>query len=378
MASSGVTRRETGSGVGSALAWFVSPHGLGHAARAAALMAACSDARPDLRHHLFTTVPQWFFEDSLPGLDLAHHRLVCDVGMVQADALSEDVEATVRALAAWLVTAEGTVDQLASDLLDLGCRAVVADIAPLGLAVARAAGLPGVLVENFTWDWIYHAYGDPGLERWGERLGMWFASASLRIQVEPVCRPLVGAVRVAPVSRPSRVPRGATRRRLGLRDDERMVLVGQGAGSLDRNRIAGLDLGHEAVRFVVPDPAVTEPTVDGCVLRMPRSGGPRHPDLVAASDVVVAKLGYSTVAEAFHAGAALAYLRRPRFPESPVLEAFVREHLPCEPLPAAWLGDPASGRILERVARSPRPPRPSRHGAAEAAGHILAFLHLQS
>ena len=29
------------------------------------------------------------------------------------------------------------------------------DISPLGLMVAERAGLPSVLVENFTWDWLY-------------------------------------------------------------------------------------------------------------------------------------------------------------------------------------------------------------------------------
>ena len=31
-----------------------------------------------------------------------------------------------------------------------GCRFILADIAPLGIAVAQRTGIPSVLVENFT------------------------------------------------------------------------------------------------------------------------------------------------------------------------------------------------------------------------------------
>ena len=39
---------------------------------------------------------------------------------------------------------------------------VVADIPPLGIAAATAAGIPSIALGNFTWDWIYSAY--PGTE----------------------------------------------------------------------------------------------------------------------------------------------------------------------------------------------------------------------
>jgi hypothetical protein len=340
-------------------------------------MAACSERRPDLRHHVFTTVPRWFFDDSLPGVDLAHHRLECDVGMVQADAVTENVEGTVEALGSWLPWAEGAVDRLAATILDLDCRAVVADIAPLGLAAARAAGRPGILVENFTWDWIYRAYADPGLDGFGERLRGWFEMATLRIQVDPVCRPLAGAVRVPPVSRSTRVSRSDTRHRLGLREEDRVVLVGQGVAHSAGHRLQGLAVDRAALRFVVPDATVVEPARVGKVVRTPQSGGPYHPDLVAASDLVIAKLGYSTVAEVFQAGAAMAFLCRPRFPESGVLEAFVRGRLPSAALAPDWLDDPGSGAVLEDLARMPRPVTSGPNGADQAAGHILELLHLR-
>ena len=52
-----------------------------------------------------------------------------------------------------------------------------------------------------------------------------------------------------------------------------------------------------------------------------------HPDIVAASDGVVGKIGYSTLAEVYAAGVPYGFVPRPRFRESDVLSAFVQEQM---------------------------------------------------
>ena len=64
----------------SSIAYFVSPHGFGHAARAAAVMSALRRRRPDLELHVFTTVPRWFFDDSLGAVPFSYYPLATDVG----------------------------------------------------------------------------------------------------------------------------------------------------------------------------------------------------------------------------------------------------------------------------------------------------------
>ena len=99
-----------------------------------------------------------------------------------------------------------------------------------------------------------------------------------------------------------------------------------------------------------------------------------HPDLVRAADVVVGKLGYSTVAEAYAAGTRFAYLPRPAFRESAVLEQFVRENLPSTPLDPAEFDDGRWTRILDALLASPKaPPQPST-AAKDAATAIECFL----
>jgi hypothetical protein len=47
------------------LAYFITPHGFGHAARDSAIMDAVSKIVPSVSINIFATVPEWFFKDSL-------------------------------------------------------------------------------------------------------------------------------------------------------------------------------------------------------------------------------------------------------------------------------------------------------------------------
>lgn len=52
-----------------------------------------------------------------------------------------------------------------------------------------------------------------------------------------------------------------------------------------------------------------------------------HPELVKASNVVIGKVGYSTLAEIYNAGVAFGYIATSDFPESRVLVSFIRERM---------------------------------------------------
>lgn len=351
------------------IAWFVSPHGFGHAARTAAVMQAVSAARPGARHHVFTTVPREFFTESNGDDWVFYHRCACDVGMIQRTPLVEDVEATIRALQEHVLNDPARVEGLATGVATLDCELVVCDIAPLGVAIARRLSIPSVVLESFTWDWIYRAYGEPRLDRHGERMAGLVRSADLVIQTEPCCRRRQAAPVVGPISRPPQVKKAEVRQRLGVSDETGMILLSMGGA--DPSFIRGLRWSPTSrTMIVIPGFPGPEPVPDGVVY----TGEWFHPDLVSASDLVIAKLGYSTVAEVFSAATRLAYLRRPRFPESPVLEAFVRKHIPSEPLPEDWLGDASVPEIIMDLLGAPRPTGTRPNGADEAAKLILSFL----
>jgi hypothetical protein len=355
------------------IAYFITPHGFGHASRAAAIMAAAERLRPEIRFEIFTTSPRWIFEDSLQNA-FGYHAHAVDLGLVQRSPFEEDMAATLAALGEMLPFDPQLLDSLSAQIKDLGCRVVVCDIAALGIAAARRAGLPSVLVENFTWDWIYRDYSEqsPEIIPFADYLEENYGRADHRIQAQPICREFVGAERIAPVARRPRRTREEIRRRLGLGDHEHMVLVSMGGVPADHTVMVGWSV-PAGLRLVVP--GADGPKVSGnrCIF-LPARSGFYHPDLVAAADAVVGKAGYSTVAEVYAAGVPFGFISRPGFAESPILERFIREQIPSEPIA---LSDYPGGRWLTRLThlmelRRGRSPR--QDGAEAAARSIIAHL----
>lgn len=356
-----------------AIAFFVTPHGYGHAARAAAVMAALRARAPNLVVHVFTLVPRWFFRESL-GAGFFHHPLLTDVGLVQKGPLEEDLPATMARLDLFYPLDAGLVDSLAARLVRLHCRAAVCDIAPLGIAAAHRAGIPAVLVENFTWDWIYRGYAaqEPRLGHFSALLAELFAAADRRIQTEPVCVPAPGALRVPPISRRPRMPRRKTREALAIRPRRPLVLVSM--GGVEHRDFATRRLQElPRIEFVFLG-GVRRRRREGNALFLPHRSGFYHPDLVAAADAVVGKVGYSTFAEVRRAGLPYGFVPRPAFRESPVLGRWLRERKAgLEISRAALLSGDWIARVPELLSlRRRRGPCPD--GARVAAQAILRLL----
>lgn len=354
------------------IAWFITPHGFGHAARAAAGMLALNASG---RYHfeIFTRVPEWFFRESHLH-NFTYHECGCDIGLAQRTSLDEDLPETLRKLSAFLPFDDRWIASLASELLALDCRLVVCDIAPLGIAVAEKANLPSVLVENFTWEWIYSGYlqSEPAFDKYIPILRDWNARAGLHIQTDPVCVPVAGLARTAPVSRPLRQSRAEIRDRLRLDPTEPAILVTMGG---IETRFEMLQVLHrrQDLTFIIPG-ASQDIRREGPAILLPHHSGFYHPDLLAACDAVVGKLGYSTLAEAYNAGTPFGFIPRARFPESPPLADFVRQRMRGLEIPEA---DYISGAWIERMSellalKSGQPP--ALNGAEQLAAHIGSFL----
>ena len=355
------------------LAYFITPHGFGHAARAAAVMVAVQEIDPTVQFDIFTQVPRWFFQDSL--LQGAHYYHLCtDIGLVQTTSLRFDLSATVRRLDTFLPFHPALVTTLAALLRSTSCALVLCDIAPLGIVAARAAGMPSVLVENFTWDWIYQGYvqEEPRLARHIAYLQSVFAAADYHIQTEPVCCPCAADLTSAPVSRTPQRSVAQTRARLGIPMETQAVLLTMGGVPEPYAFLSQLsDYGDTA--FVVIGAEDTPEPHDNVVCLAHRSAI-FPPDLIYACDATVSKVGYSTLAEAYHAGVPLGYVVRQQFRETPVLASFITTHMRglaiTEPefYSGTWLS-----RLPDLLALPREAPR-ERRGAAQIARFVYELV----
>jgi len=308
------------------LAYFVSPHGFGHAARAAAVMQAVSELDNAVHFDIFTTVPCWFFQDSL-SVSFTYHKLLTDIGLVQKTAFQADLNETLRSLTEFFPFQASLIEEITATVKKLNCILIICDISPLGIPVGKQAGISSVLVENFTWDWIYQQYVDTAGRFNGpiDYLKTLFEGAEYHIKTEPVCSPGPVDLTTAPVSRKIKNPAGRIREQLGLPTASKMVLITTGGirqsyGFLDKLR----KMRH--ISFIMPGAGLQMAIRDNLVILPPRSDF-YHPDLVNASDAVIGKVGYSTLAEVYHAGVPFGYVVRSNFRESEPMVAFIEREM---------------------------------------------------
>jgi hypothetical protein len=360
-------------GVMRQVAYFISPHGFGHAARASGVMAAVQEMDPSIRFDIFTTVPRWFFQESLIE-PFVYHSLKTDIGLVQITALREDISRTLQSLDEFLPFDGSQIKNLAKQVHKKKCRLILCDIAPMGIVVAHEAGIPSVLIENFTWDWIYQGYAkhEPRLHHHIDYLKDIFQAANYHIQTEPICNHTETDLNVAPVSRKCRTPRKEIRNRLSIPDGCRAVMITMG-GTPQHYTSLELLAKVPDVYFIIRVGSEPKRLRDNLLL-LPFRSNFFHPDLIHACDAVIGKVGYSTMAEVYSAGVPFGYVTRPVFRESAILEAYIRNHMEGMALTESEFEDGVWIEKLEDLLALPRTDRGGSNGVEQIAAFICRLL----
>jgi hypothetical protein len=355
-------------------AFFVTPHGFGHASRASAVADSLARRLPPCQFEFFTTVPKHHIAASVE--DFHYQALNCDVGMVQTDALRVDLPETLQRLNLFLPFDPIEVERLADYLRCQCCIAVISDISPLGLQVARAATLPSVLIENFTWDWIYHGYAldHPQMGNHAAYLSSIFASADLHLQCQPICHTAPDSVLTSPISRRFQKDPAAVRNQLGLSPGTKMVFISMGGTPHSLPDLEMLAKHYGDITFVIACHGPTRVTPSNIRL-LPINAPLFHPDLVRAANAVIGKVGYSTIAEVYHAGVPFGYFSRLENPEMGPLLSFLTEHIQgihftdSEYQTSAWLDHLELLLSMPRIDRSGEP-----NGADQCADAIAQLV----
>lgn len=308
------------------VAFFITPHGFGHAARSCAIVSALKELRPKLKILVFTTVPKTFFQDSI-GSDFYYYSVLTDIGFVQKSSLEIDIFWTLEALKEFYPIEVEKYAQVINILKKWNTRLIVSDISALGIVLGMACNIRTVLVENFTWDWIYAFYEKefPEFHKYTNILNYIYSKADYRIRTIPYCGKEKADLIVPPVSRRVRANRESVRESLGIVAGERMVLLTMGGVDepmefLDSRFSEGLE--RLGIILVCPQ-QVPYSQRKGNIVFLPKFSQYFHPDLVNASDGVVAKLGYATLAEVLNSGVPYAFVMRDGYPETDHLKDYV-------------------------------------------------------
>ncbi len=339
-------------------------------------MSALAHEFPHAQFEIFTRVPIWFFEQSFePSIRFRYHELQTDVGFVQATSMSEDYSATIEALDRLYPLSHELISDVSALLCERKVQLVVCDISVLGIEAARPVGIPSVLVENFTWDWIYSGYIDieARFARFIDYLAPVYQRATLRIQAEPVCKYVVDATVVSPIARRRRARIEDVRESLRIDPEAAVILCSM--GGIPGNFSFLPQLASQLDLVFVLAGCAESPGIPENVRAVPHRSGLYHPDLVAAADAVVGKVGYSTVAEAYYGRTQFLFLPRPLFAESAVMERFVTAELCGHPIDSSSYQDGSWLNWVSRLLMLPRQQLPKdTDGAAEVVALLAPIL----
>lgn len=363
----------------SAVAFYISGHGFGHASRQVEIINAFGARNPAVRIFVRSAAARWLLERTI-RVPFELDPRPCDTGIAQLGSLQLDATRSILDAGAFHETLDARADQDARFLEERGVRLVIVDAPPLGCAAAARAGVPSFVVSNFTWDWIYAEYREllpraPALLATIQRAYR-SARAGWRL---PIHGGFDGFDRVTDIPFVARhadpwrsredvldTLKLPTARHVAL-----MSFGGYGANGLALDALDCLDDWTVVLTGLPEDRSNRGPLriiADADVY----DAGLRYPDLLRAADVVVTKPGYGIVSECIANDTALVYTPRGRFAEYPVMLEEMPKYLRCAALDNASL---LSGRwraALDAAVNAPAPPEQPRTDGAEVVADMMA------
>lgn len=305
------------------IVYYVTSHGFGHLNRAVAVVEALPPHVSILVKTHRDLFPRWQESVRRP-CELLEGVFDCGAVHPPGESSLVDPAATLAKYQQVHAAALERLDDEVAFLRRNSVAAVVSDIAPLPLRAAREAGIPAILVANFTWADIFANYAGNSSRAHRELLREMcheYTQASLYLRAQPAIESQVSdRVRdVGLVTRRGHNRRSELTRDLGVPRGSRLVYmyVGRyGQDDMAWDNLARLSdfqfVSYHPLADRFPHWHVLDPA------RWPSR------DLAASVDAMVAKAGYGTVTDAMTHRTPLIFPPRVGFAEHRILAAGLR------------------------------------------------------
>jgi hypothetical protein len=293
----------------------ITNHGFGHAARTAAIARQLQKLLPSVRLILVTTAPKWLLECYIDG-DFIYRQRGFDVGVVQADSLKMDLDATLAKWQQIISTKDEIIAEEVAFCQEQGVNLIFGDAPPLATLIAKQLGVPCWMSGNFGWDFIYRDWGTE-FEVIADWIGDCYGQCDRLFRV-----PLHESMDRFPVIEDVGLTGGDPKYPLDLIRDkfkliqpkEQTILLTFGGLSLDAIPYHNINSFPDR-QFITLD--AQAPDLPNLVKVTDRAYRPV--DFMPLCDRVVSKPGYSTYAEALKLQIPIVSLTRSGFAEAEII-----------------------------------------------------------
>ncbi|MFA7056879.1 MAG: hypothetical protein WC155_04855 [Candidatus Cloacimonadales bacterium] len=300
------------------IAIYVTSHGFGHASRMCALTTELMKFGCEC--FIISDRPAFLFptENSLCHL-IARQT---DTGMLQSSWKTPDVDATFTKLKEFWNKKDEIIEVEKEFLSTNGIDFVIVDIPPLPIVAAKELNLPVLAITNFDW---YFNYNEVVSNKTDETIKQIIAeiyaiyqkcdkSYILPFSNFKSVESLPNQIKCGNLAKLTKPNKEKICKEFKLDKSKKLVLITFGGITSDITYFASLTANKEYI-FLTNSP-IGE--ADNVVL-LPRDYN--YSLLIASCDVVITKVGYSTLAETCGAGTYLCYASRDNFPEDEPLIA---------------------------------------------------------
>jgi len=300
------------------IAVYISGHGYGHLSQIAPVLNRLGELSPDAHFLLRTELPEALVARRVR---VPHSLLsgAVDVGVVQNNAVSEDIPATIDAARAFYADFAARINSEAAGLIPQRPVAILSDIAPVAFPVAKKLGIPSFAIASLDWHDIYRAYL-PADDALLSALQQAHEACDLLIQ-PPLSMPMTSFPERKPIT--VIVDDAWTVKKKQKTAGKTALVMFGGAGDppFDIQALGSMP----DWQFLTLNP-LPEGTPDNIRQASPGQGTAA---LMQACDVVITKPGYGTLAEAWQTKTPLVYIPRKAFPEYPYLDDWLQSSAPA-------------------------------------------------
>ena len=355
----------------------ISSHGYGHLMQIAPAVRALQHLRPRLQLVARCDLPREIVADAL-GSAVCQASAPPDIGLVMAAPHLVDREATRQAYRELFTVLDRVTRTEIAALEAIGAKAVLADVAFMGLRAAAAMGLPSVALSSLHWGEMVRYYIGDSAE------GMGIAAVIEEIYNEAKAFLLAAPRRdIEGISRIERVPplvrhwgrksKAEILRCLGLNGDFKIGLVAFGGVPLASTAVTIPERSNWI--WITPHAALALTSGRPDIIDARRLAPFSVLDLLASSDLVLTKSGYGTFVECAYYGVPCLFLSREDWPEASDLESWMTNNGYGSPLAVTAVSDGSWVEMAETLLPSSRIPLPEL-GHEAAAMRSLQLLEL--